>query len=310
MPPVRTAVFPVAGLGTRFLPATKAIPKELLPIVDRPLIQYAVDEAKELGIENFIFVTGNRSAAIKNYFDPNIDLETMLTKRAEDGILATLRDLRPPGATFSYVPQPDPLGLGHAVWCARHLVGEEPFVVILADDFLQPLGDALRSMIEVHEESGSNVVLVQEVPASETHRYGIITPDADSEEGNIVASIEEKPEAGTAQSNLAIVGRYILDAETMDDLANTRRGVGGEIQLTDAIVRSISRKELRSVTLTGDRFDCGTGVGLIQATLAVALARRDMGAEVADIMRALLAGEYQATTDDGRRTTEPSTHDV
>ena len=288
MSAVRTAVFPVAGLGTRFLPATKAVPKELLPIVDRPLIQFAVDEARQVGIENFIFVTGHRNNAIKNHFDPNIDLETMLAKRGNDDTLEILRDLRPGSAQFSYVPQMEPLGLGHAVWCARHLVGDDPFAVLLPDDFLQPLGDALRSMVEIHERTASNVVLVQEVPEDETNRYGIITPQAGSDDDLIVASIEEKPAMGTAKSNLAVVGRYILDAETMNDLANTPRGFGGEIQLTDGLLRSLTRKELRAVTLTGDRFDCGTSVGMIHATLSVALQRKDIGTDVHDMMKTLL----------------------
>ena len=298
MPSVRTAVFPVAGLGTRFLPATKAIPKELLPIVDRPLIQFAVDEARESGIENFIFVTRNRTTAIKNHFDPNIDLESMLAKRGDDEILDTVRDLRAGTAVFNYVPQTDPLGLGHAVWCARNLIGDEPFAVLLADDFLQPLGDALRSMIEIHEESGSNVVLVQEVADDETHRYGIITPETASDASIVVTDIEEKPPPGTAKSNLAVVGRYILDPETMNDLANTRRGFGGEIQLTDALVRSISRKELRAVTVTGERFDCGTSVGLIHATLSVAVSREDLREDVMDVMRTLLMTQTQTREND------------
>jgi UTP--glucose-1-phosphate uridylyltransferase len=288
MTTVRTAVFPVAGLGTRFLPATKAVPKELLPIVDRPLIQFAVDEAREVGIENFIFVTRHRTTAIKDHFDPNIELETALAKRDDKDMLAAIRDLRPASSHFSYVPQKEPLGLGHAVWCARHLVDDEPFAVLLPDDFLRPLGDALRSMMEVYERSGSNVVLVQEVPPTETDRYGIITPQGPSSEDLVVAAIEEKPASGTAKSNLAIVGRYILDAEIMSDLSNTPRGVGSEIQLTDALVRSLSRKELRAVALTGDRFDCGTSAGFIHATLAVALEREDIGADVRETMKELL----------------------
>jgi len=288
MSPITTAVFPVAGLGSRFLPATKTVPKELLPIVDRPLIQYAVDEARAAGIENFIFVTGLRTTAIKDHFTPNIELETTLAKRGHAEVLTELRDLRPANATFSYVPQPEPLGLGHAVWCARHLVGDKPFAVLLPDDFLRPLGDALRSMIDVHDRLGSNVVLVQEVPDDETHRYGIVSPTSGSGPQPLVAGIEEKPEHGTAQSNLAIVGRYILDAETMNDLANTPRGVGGEIQLTDGLARSIGRKDLRAVPLTGERFDCGTSVGLIEATLSVALQREDMGSDVESVMRSFL----------------------
>jgi UTP--glucose-1-phosphate uridylyltransferase len=288
MSPIRTAVFPVAGLGTRFLPATKSIPKELLPIVDRPLIQFAVDEAREVGIENFIFVTGYRTDAVRNHFEANIELETTLAKRGEKETLAILRELRPGNSNFSYVPQSDPLGLGHAVWSARRLVGDDPFVVLLADDFLQPLGDALRSMIEVHERTDANIVLVQEVADDETHRYGIVTPRDATDTDIVVASIDEKPKAGTAASNLAVVGRYILDAETMNDLANTPRGIGGEIQLTDGLVRSIPRKELRAVTLAGDRFDCGTNVGLIQATLSVALQREDISADVESAMRSFL----------------------
>ncbi len=285
---VRTAVFPVAGLGTRLLPATKAIPKELLPIVDRPLIQYAVDEAREAGIENFIFVTGRGKTAIEDHFDPNFDLETAVAKRGDQQTLEMLKDLRSESSQFTYVQQLEPLGLGNAVWCARHLVEDESFAVLLPDDFLRPSGEALRSMIDLHEETGSNIVLVQEVPTDQTHRYGIITPDRVSDGATIVGAIEEKPAPGTAQSNLAIVGRYILDVETMSDLARTPPGTGGEIQLTDALCLSLARKQLRAVPLTGQRFDCGSIVGLISATLAVALDREDIADEVSRVLKGYL----------------------
>lgn len=288
MSPVRTAVFPVAGLGTRLLPATKAIPKELLPIVDRPLIQYAVDEAREAGIENFIFVTGRGKTAIEDHFDRNFDLETAVAKRGDQQTLEMLKDLRSESSQFTYVQQLEPLGLGNAVWCARHLVEDESFAVLLPDDFLRPSGEALRSMIDLHEETGSNIVLVQEVPTDQTHRYGIITPEHDSDGAMIVGAIQEKPEPGTAQSNFAIVGRYILDAETMSDLGRTPPGTGGEIQLTDALCLSLARKQLRAAPLTGQRFDCGSIVGLISATLAVALDREDIRGDVEDVIRGYL----------------------
>lgn len=288
MSPVRTAVFPVAGLGTRLLPATKAIPKELLPIVDRPLIQYAVDEAREAGIENFIFVTGRGKTAIEDHFDRNFDLETAVAKRGDQQTLEMLKDLRSESSQFTYVQQLEPLGLGNAVWCARHLVEDESFAVLLPDDFLRPSGEALRSMIDLHEETGSNIVLVQEVPTVQTHHYGIITPEHDSDGAMIVGAIEEKPEPGTAQSNFAIVGRYILDAETMSDLGRTPPGTGGEIQLTDALCLSLARKQLRAAPLTGQRFDCGSIVGLISATLAVALDREDIRGDVEDVIRGYL----------------------
>lgn len=284
---VKTAVFPVAGLGTRFLPATKALPKELLPVVDRPLIQYAVDEAIDAGIESLIFVTGRGKTAIEDHFDVSYELEATLAARNEKETLSVLEDIRPLPGQVVYVRQMEPLGLGHAVWCARNLVGSEPFAVILADDLLHPAGDALKAMISEHEATGANVVLVQEVPDADTGRYGIITPGTQSGTATKVAGIVEKPPAGQAPSNLGVIGRYILDPSIMDHLAATARGASGEIQLTDGLAASLKDHALHAVTNPGVRFDCGSKLGLIEATISIALERDDLGPQVKDLLRRL-----------------------
>jgi len=276
MTSVKTAVFPVAGFGTRFLPATKAMPKVLLPIVDRPLIQYAVDEAVAAGIENLVFVTGRGNSALEDYFDVSFELEEMLKASGKSDIASELKTLRHAPGQVSYVRQIDPLGLGHAVWCARHIVSNEPFAVLLADELI--LGDTpdLATMLEVHNEHGGNVVLVDEVADDQTDRYGIITP-AGSTNGVIeVADIVEKPAAGSAPSNLAVIGRYILDPSIMNTLASTAEGAGGEIQLTDALLASIGDLPFHAITTQGHRFDCGSKSGFVDATIHAALDREDL----------------------------------
>ncbi len=276
MKSVKTAVFPVGGFGIRFLPATKAMPKVLLPIVDKPLIQYAVDEAVAAGIENLVFVTGRGNSALEDYFDVSFELEEMLKASGKSDIASELETLRHAPGQVSYVRQIDPLGLGHAVWCARHIVGNEPFAVLLADELI--LGDTpdLATMLQVHDEHGGNVVLVDEVADDETDRYGIITP-AGSTNGVIeVADIVEKPAAGSAPSNLAVIGRYILDPSIMNTLASTAKGAGGEIQLTDALLESIGDLPFHAVTTQGHRFDCGSKSGFVDATIHAALDREDL----------------------------------
>jgi UTP--glucose-1-phosphate uridylyltransferase len=273
---VRTAVFPVAGLGTRFLPATKSIPKELLPIVDRPLIQYAVDEARAAGIENFVFVTGRGKGAIEDHFDVSYELEHTLEIRGKTEDLEALRTLRPGPGQVAYVRQMEPLGLGHAVWCARHIVGDEPFAVLLADELILADPPSLTSMIEVHERTGGNVVLVDEVPEAATGQYGIIESGPTSGPAIEVVSMIEKPEPSAAPSNLAIVGRYILTAPIMEILETTGEGAGGEIQLTDALLASIPSQPFHAVRLEGQRYDCGSKAGFIEATLKLALERDDL----------------------------------
>jgi len=284
---VRTAVFPVAGLGTRFLPATKSIPKELLPIVDRPLIQYAVDEARAAGIENFVFVTGRGKGAIEDHFDVSYELEETLKARGKTQDLDQLRKLRPGPGDVAYVRQMEPLGLGHAVWCARHIVGNEPFAVLLADELILADPPALASMIEVHEQTGGNVVLVDEIPRAASGQYGIIEPGPTSGSAIEVVSMVEKPSPSAAPSNLAIVGRYVLTAPIMQILENTAAGTGGEIQLTDALLASLGSQPFHAVRLEAQRYDCGTKAGFVEATIKLALQRDDLREDVQRLVNSL-----------------------
>ena len=284
---VTTAVFPVAGLGTRFLPATKSIPKELLPIVDRPLIQYAVDEARDAGIDNFVFVTGRGKGAIEDHFDLSYELEDTLEARGKTQDLEELRTLRPGPGQVAYVRQMEPLGLGHAVWCARHIVGQEPFAVLLADELILADPPSLTSMIEVHERTGGNVVLVDEIPESDTRSYGIIDPGPTSASAIEVLSMVEKPNPDVAPSNLAIVGRYVLTSPIMKILETTGAGAGGEIQLTDALLASISSQPFHAVRLDGRRYDCGSKSGFIEATIRLALEREDLREDVQRLVNTL-----------------------
>jgi UTP--glucose-1-phosphate uridylyltransferase len=284
---VRTAVFPVAGLGTRFLPATKSIPKELLPIVDRPLIQYAVDEARAAGIENFVFVTGRGKGAIEDHFDVSFELEETLAARGKHKDLAQLRELRPGPGQVAYVRQMEPLGLGHAVWCARHIVGNEPFAVLLADELILADPPSLASMIEIHERTGGNVVLVDEVPGAATGQYGIIEPGVASGSAIEVTSMIEKPDPSVAPSNLAIVGRYVLTAPIMDILETTAEGAGGEIQLTDALLASIPSQPFHAVRLDGQRYDCGSKAGFVEATVRLALEHDEIRDDVQNLINSL-----------------------
>jgi UTP--glucose-1-phosphate uridylyltransferase len=273
--PVRTAVFPVGGLGTRFLPATKALPKEMLPVVDTPLIEYAVDEAKAAGIEELIFVTGRGKSAIEDHFDRNAELERELDRR-ESKALKLVQRSRPVPGQIAYVRQGEPLGLGHAVWCARRLIGDEPFAVLLADDLIMSEPPTLVDLVKVHEERGGNVLSLMEIDPSATSRYGVITPGED--DGRVVAveGLVEKPSPEEAPSNLAIVGRYILQPEIMDTLDDAERGAGGEIQLTDAMARLVGDVPFHGVRLGGTRFDCGTKIGFLEANVAFALSRSDL----------------------------------
>ena len=281
---VRTAVFPVAGFGTRFLPATKAMPKVLLPIVDRPLIQFAVEEAIEAGIESLVFVTGRQHQAVEDYFDVSYELERELVERGKGDVAVALEALRPYPGQFVFTRQMEPLGLGHAVWCARNLIGNEPFAVLLADELL--VGDhALARMIDVHEERGGNVVLVDEVDPEETDRYGIVRPVGPDSPILEVDDVVEKPPPDEAPSNLAIIGRYILEPEIMDVLGATEPGAGNEIQLTDAIRSAIPASGLRAVRSRARRFDCGSPAGFLEATAHVAMS----DPELADAMTRIAA---------------------
>jgi len=278
--PVRKAVFPVAGLGTRFLPATKAMPKEMLPIVDKPLIQYAVEEAREAGIEEFVFVTGRAKSAIEDHFDHSVELEQVLRLRGKDKELASVTDWMPSPGHIAYTRQQEPLGLGHAVWCARNFVSDEPFAVLLADDLILAAPGALKQMVEAHRSIGGNMVAVEEVPPEQTDQYGVL--DITQQNGQLVGArgLVEKPKPGTAPSTFAVIGRYILDPMVLTVLEHQERGTGNEIQLTDAIARTIGILPLNGFRFEGRRFDCGSKVGWLRANVAFALDREDMSERV------------------------------
>lgn len=276
-PPIRKAVFPVAGLGTRFLPATKSIPKEMLPIVDKPLIQYAVDEAVEAGVDTIIFVTSHKKGAILDHFDPDAELESLLLAQGNDELRARIHNIIPDHVSTQYVIQEKALGLGHAVWCAKRLVNDEPFAVILADDLIRSPGNGcLKQMVAEYHATGSACIGVEEIPLSMTDRYGIVSVQKDAAGRNYIRKIVEKPTPEKAPSNLGVVGRYILPAEIFTLLESVRAGVGGEIQLTDAISRLLENKPLLAHAFAGDRYDCGSRHGFIRATVDYALEHDDL----------------------------------
>lgn len=284
--PVRKAVFPVAGLGTRFLPATKAMPKEMLTVVDKPLIQYAVEEALEAGVEQIIFVTGRGKSALEDHFDISYELEATMTARGKS--LAAIEGIRQKPGSPVYVRQQEPLGLGHAVWCAREIVGDEPFAVLLPDELMKGSPNFLAQMVKAYEQVGGNVIGALEVPDSETDKYGVISPGKVDGRLTEVTALVEKPAKGTAPSNLMIPGRYILQPEVMRVLDNPVKGAGGEIQLTDAMAQLIGRQPFHGYTFDGERYDCGDKAGWVQANLALALERPDVGPAVRGFARGLL----------------------
>ena len=285
--PVRKAVFPVAGMGTRFLPATKAVPKEMLPVVDKPVIQYAVEEAAAAGIEQFIFVTGRGKHVIEDHFDHAYELEALLSARDKTKELNSLLEALPPSGSVSFTRQQTPKGLGHAVWCARHFVGDEPFAVLLPDELLVDRVGCLAQMTAAYKETGGCVVAVREVPLEETRRYGVISPAG--EQGAMIAvnGIVEKPEPAAAPSRLAVIGRYILQPEVFKELDRHEVGAGNEIQLTDALARLIGRMPFHGYRYTGQRYDCGDKVGFLHANIAVGLGRPDISGALTDILRSL-----------------------
>jgi UTP--glucose-1-phosphate uridylyltransferase len=285
--PIRKAVFPVAGLGTRFLPATKAIPKELLPIVDRPLIQYAVDEAREAGIEQMIFVTGRGKTALVEHFDMAYELETTMAERGKD--LAILEPTRLTPGDLIAVRQQVPLGLGHAIWCARAIVGDEPFAILLPDELMVGEPGCMAQMVEAYREVGGNLISVLEVPREDVSSYGVIEPGEVRGALTEVRGLVEKPPVAEAPSNKIISGRYILQPEVMHTLERQERGSGGEVQLTDAMAQMIGLQPFHAVTFAGRRFDCGSKAGFVEATLALALERDDIGGEVRRMAERLLA---------------------
>jgi len=283
--PLRKAVFPVGGLGTRFLPATKALPKEMLPIVDRPLIQYAVDEALEAGIEQMIFVTGRGKSAIEDHFDIAYELEATMAERGKS--LELLHQTRLKPGAVAYVRQQEPMGLGHAVWCARDIVGDEPFAIFLADELMVGQPGCMKQMVDAYNRVGGNLVCGYEVPPEETDRYGIISPGKRDGDLVEVTALVEKPKLGTAPSNLMIPGRYILQPEVMRVLETQGKGAGGEIQLTDAMAQMIGGQPFHAYTFGGRRFDCGDKAGYIQANIALALDRPDIGPAIRQFIDAL-----------------------
>jgi len=283
--PVRKAIFPVGGLGARFLPATKAMPKEMLPVVDRPLIEYAVEEAKAAGIEQFIFVTGRGKAAIEDHFDFSYELNATLTERGRTRDLALIAGLLPPPGQVAYLRQQHPSGLGHAVWCARHLAAGEPVAVLLADDMVMAGTPCLKQMVDEYNRVGGNLVAVMDVPREHTNRYGVLATGR--EDGRLVEvrGLVEKPKPEEAPSTLSIIGRYILQPEVFDRIADQKPGAGGEIQLTDALADLIGLMPFHGVRFDGRRFDCGDKVGFLEANIAFALERADMGPQVRDILK-------------------------
>ncbi|MEH3107548.1 MAG: UTP--glucose-1-phosphate uridylyltransferase GalU [Sphingomonas fennica] len=286
--PVKKAVFPVAGFGTRFLPATKAVPKELLPVVDRPLIQYAIDEALAAGIEQMIFVTGRGKHAIEDYFDSAFEIEADLLAKNKHEIIERLAPTRLAPGQAAFVRQQEMAGLGHAVWCARHLTGDEPFAVLLPDELLwNPAAPCLAQMMETYDAKGGSVIAVVEVPQEHTGRYGIVDPGAEDGASIAINGFVEKPKPAEAPSRLAAVGRYILDPLVMRLLEGQERGAGNEIQLTDALAKLIGQQPFHARVFSGARHDCGEKVGFIQANIALALERDDLAGPIRDFIRGL-----------------------
>lgn len=283
---VRTAVFPVAGRGTRFLPATKASPKEMLPIVDKPLIQYAVEEAIAAGANKLVFVTGASKRSIEDHFDTDPELERALTNGGKNELLQSIQGIIPDGVTCVYIRQGEPLGLGHAVLCARPAVGDEPFFVHLADDLIAGT-PCLKEMAGEYERHGSSVVAVEPVPHADTSKYGIVAVE-ESKDGQRMNRIVEKPDPADAPSDLAVVGRYLLAPEIFDKLQTTGRGAGGEIQLTDAIADLLNDTPVYAFSFSGERFDCGSKLGYLQATVAYGLAHDEIGIDFRDHLIAVL----------------------
>jgi UTP--glucose-1-phosphate uridylyltransferase len=290
MQPIRKAVFPVAGLGTRFLPATKAMPKEMLPVVDRPLIQHVVDEAREAGIEHFIFVTGRNKAVIEDHFDRQFELEMTLKERRKTADLKLLSEDLPGPGTTSFTRQQSPLGLGHAVWCARELVGREPFALLLPDVLVQHNPGCLAQMMEVYRglKEAANVVAVEEVPEERVHMYGVVGVGAPRGKAFNITGMVEKPARKDAPSNLIITGRYILQPEVFDILESQQTGAGGEIQITDAMLTLAKKQPFYGLKFAGKSFDCGSKIGFLSANVAYALARDDIAPDFrAEVQRLL-----------------------
>jgi UTP--glucose-1-phosphate uridylyltransferase len=292
---VTKAVFPVAGLGTRFLPATKSIPKEIMTLVDRPLIQYAIDEARAAGIKEFIFVTSRGKSALEDYFDHAPELESSLRKAGKEHLLEILKQTNMESGAIAYVRQHKALGLGHAVWCAKRLIGDEPFAVMLPDDVIAAEKPCLQQMVEAYAETGGNMVAAMEVPPAKASSYGVL--DIREDMGSLVSvkGMVEKPKAEDAPSNLAVIGRYILSPDVLENLNRMKQGAGGEIQLTDAIADEIAAgKPVYGYRFRGQRYDCGSKAGFLQATVAFGLARDDLAAEFSEYLHQMIAQQKAA----------------
>jgi UTP--glucose-1-phosphate uridylyltransferase len=283
---VTKAIFPVAGLGTRFLPATKSVPKEIMTLVDRPLIQYAIDEARAAGITEFIFVTSRGKSALEDYFDHAPQLEDSLEKSGKHELLESLKSTNMESGAIAYIRQHKPMGLGHAVWCARRLIGDEPFAVILPDDVISAEKPCLQQMVEAYQETGGSMVATMQVPKEKASSYGIL--DVESEIGSLISvrGMVEKPKVADAPSNLAVIGRYILTPDVLETLNRQKSGAGGEIQLTDAIAEEMdAKRKVYALKFEGQRFDCGSKAGFLQATVSFALAREELQDEFAAYLR-------------------------
>ena len=288
--PIRSAVFPVAGRGTRFLPATKASPKEMLPIVDKPLIQYAVEEALAAGARNLVFITGSSKRAIEDHFDSDPELEAALLAQGKSELLETVRGILPSSASCIYIRQPAPLGLGHAVLCARPVIGNEPFFVHLADDLIRAAVPVLKQMADVHAATGGSVIGVQQVAAQETDRYGIVATEGGDGKVARIRRMVEKPKPADAPSDLGVVGRYLLTPGVFDRLEKIGRGAGGEIQLTDAIAAMLDDEPVHAYRFDGKRFDCGSKLGYLQATVEFGLEHPEFGRQFAAYLKQFAAG--------------------
>ncbi len=286
---IRKAVFPVAGMGTRFLPATKAVPKEMLTVVDKPVIQYVVDEAIEAGIEHLVFVTGRGKGVIEDYFDIQFELEALLKERNKNAELTILSDLLPQAGMASFTRQQAPLGLGHAVWCARDIVGNEPFAVLLPDMIMSAEKGCLKGMVELYEKTGGNILAVEECDPEQAHKYGIVGVGDAVGDGFKITQMVEKPAKGTAPSNFFINGRYILQPEVFDILETQERGAGNEIQLTDGMLTLAKSQEFAAYKFTGETYDCGAKDGFILANVAFALKRADIRPTVENGLKALVS---------------------
>ena len=290
MKKLRKAVLPVAGLGTRFLPATKAMAKEMLPVVDKPLIQYAVEEARAAGIDQFCMVTGRGKTALIDHFDVAYELEATLRERGKDDLLRALDDMKVQPGSITTVRQQVPMGLGHAIWCARAFIGDDPFAILLPDDLVLADTPCLQQLAQAYERTGGNVVAVAEVPWEHTHRYGIL--DVESDDGRLVSvrGLVEKPKPGQAPSNLSVIGRYVLLPEVIEHLALMERGAGGEVQLTDAMAKMIGHTPFHGLRYEGRRFDCGDKVGFLEAQVAFALKRPDLAPAVRAFLKQYCEG--------------------